>query len=146
MLPCVGEAVGNTAEAVSSENSRAGAEALILLCSTATDGRVVFWHLNPFISGWMQSRTLPVTTDVQLRTTQCTETTVGATDSSTSPVRSEGIPLCVLKLHQSGVNDIAVTTVGKQIKQTLHHGDNSCAFSVSGFFKIRAKGHNQYHS
>ena len=71
----------------------------VFLCSAATDGRIVFWNL----SQWLQ----PKTTGVDSKTHGLEQ----ATSSS-----SEDSSMTVVQLHQSGINDIAITGVGKLLR------------------------------
>ncbi len=90
----------------STVDAHSGTKALALLCSAATDGRVALWHLNPTITGWMQSWTLADPTERSLHSTKPARPVFQFT--------SEQSPLCVLELHQSGVNGIALANSGKE--------------------------------
>ena len=86
------------------------ATSLAFLLSSATDGRVTVWSLEPYITGWIQFMTA-VSNTPQGDSTASKEPL--ATAETNLAASSSDSPIVVFQAHQSGINDIAISSHGK---------------------------------
>ena len=81
-------------------------DAVAVLFSTATDGKLVFWSLNLSLDFWLRSALVkPSAEEVVGSNWEDTKTS----SSLDEQCCAEPKVVLVVKVHQSGVNDVAVT-------------------------------------
>lgn len=73
-----------------------------ILCSTSTDGHVAVWSIQPFLSDWIQRHVPPP---------------LLAEQSSQAPAP----PMANFKIHQSGINDLAIQTDATHLEGVSVH-------------------------
>ena len=86
------------------------ATSLAFLLSSATDGKVTVWSLEPYITDWIQF----MTAVSNVPQDDCTASEKHLATAETSLVASPSdSPVVVFQAHQSGINDIAISSHGK---------------------------------
>ena len=82
----------------------------VFLLSSATDGRVTVWSLEPYITGWIQF----MAAVSKVPQDDCTASEKHLATAQTNLVASPSdSPVVVFQAHQSGINDIAISSHGK---------------------------------
>lgn len=82
-------------------------DAVALLFSTATDGKLVFWSLNQSLDVWLRSALKKLSAE-EVMGSNWEEDSRTASSLDDEQCCAEPKVVLVVKVHQSGVNDVAV--------------------------------------
>ena len=82
-------------------------DAVAVLFSTATDGKLVFWSLNLSLDFWLRSALVKPSAEEVVGSNWEEDTKTSS--SLDEQCCAEPKVVLVVKVHQSGVNDVAVT-------------------------------------